>query len=195
MEGHGRTTEKERSGQTLKEVWENSPSRHTRIPKKTLSKMNTKAKLRAEKCDEFEGFRADKAKIGPQAGSLAQHKLYWVVLGQACRRGRVSLSRKPSKNSVCVCVCVCVLRVGGSLPRRGREHGKSQGRGDSMWADIWWRDVSAENGDFWVREPQRAAVIWGLLELWWFALSMASRCWVQFSEYAKQTSRKWLKIC
>lgn len=52
-------------------VGENSPSRHTRIPKKTLSKMNTKAKLTAEKCDEFEGFRADKAKIGPQAGSLA----------------------------------------------------------------------------------------------------------------------------
>ena len=91
---------------------ENSPSRHTSIPKKTLSKMNTKAKLTAEKCDEFEGFRADQAKIG-QAGSLAQHKLYWVVLGQACRRGRVSLSRKPSKNSVCVCVCVCVCVLGG----------------------------------------------------------------------------------
>ena len=83
----------------------------------------------------------------------------------------------------------------GSLPRRGREHGKSQGRGDPMWADTWWCDVSAESGDFWVGEPQRAAVIWGLLELWWFALSMASRCWVQFSEYAKQTNRKWLKIC
>ena len=79
--------------------------------------MNTKAKLRAEKCDEFEGFRADKAKIGPQAGSLAQHKLYWVVLGQACRTGRVSLSRKPSKNSVCVyvCVCVCVCVEGGGV--------------------------------------------------------------------------------
>ena len=36
-----------------------------------ISKMNTKAKLTAEKCDEIEGFRADKAKIGPQAGSLA----------------------------------------------------------------------------------------------------------------------------
>ena len=115
MKGHGRTTEKERSGQTLKEVWENSPSRHTRIPKKALSKMNTKAKLTAEKCDEFEGFRAYQAKIGPQAGSLAQHKLYWVVLGQACRRGRVSLSRNPSQNSVgeCVCVCVCLCVLGG----------------------------------------------------------------------------------
>ena len=93
--------------------------------------MNTKAKLRAEKCDEFEGFRADKAKTGPQAGSHAQHELYWVVLGQACRRGRVSLSRKPSKNSVCVCVCVCVcvLRGAGSLLRRGREHGNPKGEG------------------------------------------------------------------
>lgn len=41
-----------------------------------------------------------KAKTGPQAGSIAQHnKLYWVVLGQDCRRGKVSLSRKPSKDS------------------------------------------------------------------------------------------------
>ena len=128
MEGHGRTTEKERSRQTLKEVWENSPSRHTRIPKKTLSKMNTKAKLRAEKCDEFEGFRADKAKIGPQAGSLAQHKLYWVVLGQACRTGRVSLSRKPSKNSVCVCVCVC-WGWGGHFPEGEGSMGNPKGEG------------------------------------------------------------------
>ena len=43
----------------------------------------------------------------------------------------VSLSRKPSKNSVCVCVCVCVyvLRGAGSLLRRGREHGNPKGEG------------------------------------------------------------------
>ena len=108
-------------------------------------------------------------------------------------RESVSEQETFQKQCVCVCVWVWVWGVGGwgwSLQRRGREHGKSQGRGDSMRADTWWHDVSAESGDFWVREPQRAAVIWGLLELWWFALSMASRCGVQFAGYAKQTSCK-----
>ena len=97
-----------------------------------------------------------KAKTGPQAGSIAQHnKLYWVVLGQDCRRGKVSLSRKPSKDS----------GVGGATSQKGKRSREiTRERGLHVGAGICDEVMSQQLvGNLWVRGSQRAAVIWGLL--------------------------------
>lgn len=78
-----------------------------------------------------------------------------------------------------MCVCVGGGGGGGHFPEGEGSMGNLRESGTPC-AQIHGDVMSQQRVGISGSESPKGQQYWGLLELWWFALSMASRCWVQF---------------